>query len=215
MRPFVLVSDFDGTITQTDFFSLLVERHIPADAPDFLEEWRHRRLTHFEAMQAYFDYVPADTLILEELIRDTRPDPDAAAAVSKLNDAGWDVTVVSAGCSWYIERALKGLPVTIHASPGAIDPKGGLKMRLPVESPFLSRTHGIDKAAVMRDALGRYEQAAFAGDGPPDLEAALLARPELRFARGWLAQDLVQRKERFHSFSRWSQIADLLLAESH
>jgi 2,3-diketo-5-methylthio-1-phosphopentane phosphatase len=205
------VSDFDGTITETDFYTLLIERYLPVDAPDFFEEYRQGKRTHFEAMQAYFDYAPSDPKALETLLRDTRPDPEAESVIARLNDVGWDVIVVSAGCAWYIERILNGLPVTIHASPGDIDPAGGLKMRLPVESPFFSPDKGIDKSAVVRDALARYGRVIFAGDGPPDLAPALLVQPELRFARRWLAEELERRGERFRMFRRWAEIETALL----
>jgi hypothetical protein len=35
-------------------------------------------------------------------------------------------------------------------------------------------------------------------------------QPQLRFARGWLAEALSERGERFYPFDRWSQIADQL-----
>jgi 2-hydroxy-3-keto-5-methylthiopentenyl-1-phosphate phosphatase len=206
-----IVSDFDGTITETDFFTLIVQHHMPAGAPDFFEEWRTGKRTHFEAMQAYFAYAPEGDDALQALMRDTRPDPDFRQAVERLDRAGWDVIVVSAGCSWYIERILAGAKVTIHASPGEIVPGGGLQMRLPVDSPFFSPTHGIDKSAVMRDALARYETVAFAGDGPPDLGPALLAPPHLRFARRWLAEELSRRGDPYRAFHRWSDIAGALL----
>jgi 2-hydroxy-3-keto-5-methylthiopentenyl-1-phosphate phosphatase len=63
---------------------------------------------------------------------------------------------------------------------------------------------------IVRDALKRSERVAFAGDGRPDLEPALLVKPELRFARGWLADAFGERGEKFHPFERWSQIADRL-----
>jgi 2-hydroxy-3-keto-5-methylthiopentenyl-1-phosphate phosphatase len=81
---------------------------------------------------------------------------------------------------------------------------------LPVDSPFFSAPTGIDKPGVVRDALRRTEHVAFAGDGRPDLEPALLVRPEYRFARGWLAEALTERGEAFHPFSRWSEVADKL-----
>lgn len=211
MNRYALVSDFDGTITETDFFVLLLERYMPDNAPRFLEDWRNGKRTHFDAMQGYFDYAPADPAALDTLLRDTSPDPDLHESVARLAGAGWDLIVVSAGCSWYIERILEGLPATIHASPGEIDPSGGLKMRVPVESPFFSPTHGISKPAVMRDALARYERVAFAGDGPPDLEPVLLAPQELRFARRWLADELTRREEPHRRYDRWSDIVNALL----
>jgi hypothetical protein len=38
----------------------------------------------------------------------------------------------------------------------------------------------------------------------------VLVRPERRFARGWLAEALRERSERFYLFERWSEIADQL-----
>ena len=62
----------------------------------------------------------------------------------------------------------------------------------------------------MQDALKRSDRVAFAGDGRPDLRPALLVPPQLRFARGWLAEALSERGEKFHPFEHWSEIADQL-----
>jgi len=66
---------------------------------------------------------------------------------------------------------------------------------------------GVDKSAVVQHALHVADPVVFAGDGPPDLQPALLVRPELRFARGILAELLRERGEAFQPFSRWSEIA--------
>ena len=79
--------------------------------------------------------------------------------------------------------------------------------KLDPSSPYHSASVGVDKLAVVRRALRVAERVAFAGDGPPDLQPALLVRPELRFARGFLADALRERGEAFRPFSRWSEIA--------
>ncbi len=81
-------------------------------------------------------------------------------------------------------------------------------MTLPLESKFLSRSTGIDKLAVVKNAVATSDVVAFAGDGRPDLDPSLLVKPELRFARGWLAETLLQRGETFRPFERWSEIAE-------
>ncbi|HYO82476.1 MAG TPA: HAD-IB family phosphatase [Bryobacteraceae bacterium] len=213
MRRSALVTDFDGTITQRDFYLLLAERFIPSSEPDYLEEYRQGRLTHFEAMQGYFDYTPEEPAELGRLLLDVSPDPELSSAVRRLEQAGWDLIIVSAGSSWYIDRILKqaGIEATVHANPGEIVPGRGLVMQLPRESLFFSPEVGIDKSAVLRDAQARYETVAFAGDGPPDLPPALLTRPDLRFARGWLADALREREEFFQAFGRWSEVVTRLL----
>ncbi len=103
-----------------------------------------------------------------------------------------------------------GVSVPVYANPGSFDPERGLEMSFPERSPFFSSTKGVSKMAIVRDALGRSDRVAFAGDGRPDLRPALLVPPQLRFARRWLAEALGERGERFHPFERWSQIADQL-----
>jgi len=83
-------------------------------------------------------------------------------------------------------------------------------MALPVDSPYCSRETGVDKAAVVSDALQRYQRVAFAGDGRPDFDAALVVKPDDRFARGWLSHELQKRRQPFHHFEKWSEIADRL-----
>jgi 2,3-diketo-5-methylthio-1-phosphopentane phosphatase len=205
-----LVSDYDGTITDKDFYSLLAERYVPADTPDYFAQYREGRITHFEAMAAYFAFVPAEEEQLEDLLEDSQADPALGASVALLQRAGWELLVVSAGSSWYVERVLRraGVAATVYSNPGRLENGRGLVLeKLDTSSPYYSATVGIDKSAVVRHALNAAETVAFAGDGPTDLEPALLVRAEFRFARGFLADALRQCGEAFRPFSRWSEIA--------
>ena len=205
----IFVSDYDGTITGKDFFSLLAERYLPVNAPDYFARYREGRISHFEAMAAYFAFAPTDEQQLEELLAASQPDPDLGASAALLRRAGWTLWVVSAGSSWYVERVLSraGVAATVYSNPGRLENGRGLVLEKPdPSSPYHSASDGVDKSAVVRHALGVADSVAFAGDGPPDLQPALLVRPELRFARGFLAEALRTRGERFQPFSRWSEI---------
>jgi 2-hydroxy-3-keto-5-methylthiopentenyl-1-phosphate phosphatase len=169
-------------------------------------------------MRAYMSHAPEDADQLERLMEQTRPDPQFAETVHRLTRSGWEVVVASAGSSWYIERILAragvaGLP--IHANRGSIQHGRGLWMELPVDSPFFSPEVGIDKAAIVRDAISRAEVAAFAGDGPLDLGPAMLVKLEFRFARGWLARELARLGEPFTECRRWADIAVALSDAGH
>jgi HAD superfamily phosphoserine phosphatase-like hydrolase len=199
-----LITDFDGAITEQDFYAL-----VPNTAADWAE-YTGGRITHFEAMRRIFARAPSDEGALDEMLTAMRPDPELSAAIARLAANGWDTVIVSAGSTWYIERILEraGVRLTVHANPGHIEPGRGLVLEMPpADSPFYSAEVGIDKSAVVRDALARYGRVAFAGDGPPDLPAALLVDAERRFARGWLARELTKRRQPFQSFRRWSEIA--------
>jgi 2,3-diketo-5-methylthio-1-phosphopentane phosphatase len=206
----ILVSDYDGTITDKDFYSLLAEHYIPRDTPDYFAQYREGRITHFEAMAAYFAFAPTEEQQLEELLAASQADPELGVSVALLERAGWELWVVSAGSSWYVERVLRGAGVAapVYSNPGRLENGRGLVLeRLDPSSPYHSASIGVDKSAVVRHALEVAETVAFAGDGPPDLPPALLVRPNLRFARGFLAEALRERGEAFRPFSRWSEIA--------
>jgi 2,3-diketo-5-methylthio-1-phosphopentane phosphatase len=208
-----LVSDFDGTITRNDFYTLIARKHMPRHAADYFELYRAGRLSHFDAMAAYFSHMPADEDSTNALLRDTEPDPSLAASAKRLADSSWELIVVSAGSSWYIDQILNaaGVRAIVHSNPGRVVPGQGLVLEKPAGSPFFSEEVGVDKAAVVRDAQARYERVAFAGDGPPDVVPALLVNPELRFARGYLAQQLREQGEAFRVFERWSEVVEALI----
>jgi 2-hydroxy-3-keto-5-methylthiopentenyl-1-phosphate phosphatase len=79
------------------------------------------------------------------------------------------------------------------------------------QSPFHNRETGIDKVAVVQDALRRHAPVAFAGDGPPDLAPARLVRADHRFARGHLAGALVAAGEAYRPLVDWASLAATLL----
>jgi 2-hydroxy-3-keto-5-methylthiopentenyl-1-phosphate phosphatase len=209
----ILVSDFDGTMTRHDFYDLVRKQWPLPPGDDPWEQYVAGRITHFEALAAIFARIRTDEATLLALVDRMETDPALPGAAQRLADHGWKVVVASAGCEWYLRRLLRraGLAFEIHANPGEFSPATGLQMRLPEGSRFFRRSTGIDKTAVVRDALRQSDDVAFAGDGRPDLEPARLVAPERRFARGWLADALRRQGEVFQAFENWSEIADRLL----
>jgi 2-hydroxy-3-keto-5-methylthiopentenyl-1-phosphate phosphatase len=209
----VLVTDFDGTMTDRDFYSLVVEQLLPSDLPDYWFDYREGRLTHFEALQKYFQAIPNDEPSVLKLIKQMKLVPNLKDSIAQLQVSGWRIVIASAGCKWYIDKLLSKADVSleIHANAGRFESGRGLMMELPIESPFLSHQHGINKAGIVRHFLETGAIVAFAGDGFPDVEAAKMVSADLRFARRDLADVLRQDGEEFLPFESWSEIADRLI----
>ena len=209
----ILVTDFDGTLTNRDYFELILERYSPPEAQVVWDDFKAGRLTHFEAIAGVFAALPGDHAGAEALVRDLEPSPGLGASVRHLQNAGWELQIASAGCAWYIERFLawQGIEAEVHACPGEFVAGSGLVMRHLTDSPFASGTHGIDKPAVVRAALARDPVVAVAGDSGTDHDGMLLVPAGRRFARRWLAEDLRAEDEGFHSFEHWPEIVDILL----
>lgn len=214
-RPGLFVTDFDGTLTRHDFFHLVTERFAPSAFDEYWQGYRTGRYTHFEALRGIFRSIRATEAELLEVVGRAEPDPELGAWVSRLNQAGWDVVVASAGCEWYIQRVLAscGVDLEVHANPGRFAPDTGLVMEMPTGSPYRCPKVGIDKAAVVRAGLARGQLVAFAGDGNPDAAAARLVPPRRRFARGDLRAALEREGLPFRFFDRWRDVATALCAE--
>lgn len=211
--PFALVSDFDGTITKNDFFLLAIQQLAPPDLPDYWSAYLKKEITHFEALAGIFSHLVGDEEKILAVARQCILDPKLRESVDKLEKGGWHIIVASAGCRWYIERLLieADVDLELHANPGRYVPGAGLEMRFPTDSPFVSKNYGIDKPAIVRSALGRFDRVAFAGDGFPDAVAAKLVPADLRFARGNLAEALDKEGLPYRPFEVWSDIAKMLL----
>ncbi|RUL82932.1 HAD-IB family phosphatase [Tautonia sociabilis] len=207
----VLVTDFDGTMTELDFYSLVREALVPPGTPDYWASYRAGTLTHFEALRAIFEAARPDEAALIRLVDRMGLEPELAPAVSALNREGWKVVVVSNGCRWYIDRLLDraGVALDVYANPGGVE-GGRLEMHWPSETPFPSKETGISKAKVVKSFLEEGREVAFAGDSLTDAEAALLVPADRRFARSELADALRKQGEGFQPFDRWIEVARTL-----
>ncbi len=209
----ILITDFDGTLTRWDFYDLVRKKWPLTQSDDPWDAYLSGRISHFEALAEIFSRIRATDADLTEIVTAMELVPRLADSILALQKHGWEVRVASAGCEWYIMRLLHlaNVSITVHSNPGVFHPETGLTLYAPLESPFFSPTTGIDKLAIVSDALATADRVAFAGDGRPDLDPILLVAPQFRFARGWLADELSRRGEPFHRFDVWSEIPEILL----
>jgi len=208
----LLVTDFDGTVTRRQFYQLVWERLTPSSTPDFWIEYRAGRITHFEALQRCFAAAEGGEEAFISLLDEMQIESDLAGKVGLMKSAGWDVVVVSAGCSWYVERLLANAKVELPLFANyARIVDGRLIMELTPDRPFFSSDVGLDKAQVVQSFKAKGRRVGFAGDGFPDLEAALAVPAEFRFARSDLAEALQDRGQLFRRFNIWSDIVTQLV----
>ncbi|MGA2091129.1 MAG: HAD-IB family phosphatase [Endomicrobiales bacterium] len=211
----ILVSDFDGTMTLYDFYDLICQAFPEISSHGFWRMYEEGLITHFEALRSIFGSIRTEESRLIEIVNTMEIDPELASAVSLLEHSGWKTSIASAGCDWYIQLLLKsrGVSLPVHANPGIFSPDKGLMMSLPSSSPYCSNEFGINKMAVVQDALNQSSRVAFAGDGRPDLAPSLLVKPQRRFAKHWLAKKLHELGEQYQPFETWKDVALQLAKE--
>lgn len=172
-------------------------------------------MTHFDALDAFFAAAQGGHPALLDMIDRMEVPADLAEHVERLRELGWEIVIVSAGCSWYIQELLgrAGVQMPVFANPGRVV-DGRLIMERPADSAHSCRETGIDKAAVVRTFQQETHTVAFAGDGFPDFEAARLVAAHHRFARDDLAAACREEGLDFRPFEQWTEVTAALSQEN-
>ncbi|TVS19881.1 MAG: hypothetical protein EA424_06810 [Planctomycetaceae bacterium] len=213
-RRAVFVSDFDGTLARPDFYQLVRKHLVPRGTPDYWNEYRAGAMTHFDALKAFFAAAEGGESALLGMVDMMETPRDLSDHVHGLRALGWEIVIVSAGCSWYVQELLAraGVQLPVFANPGRIV-DGRLIMERPADPAHSCWETGIDKAAVVRVFQQQTHTVAFAGDGVPDFDAARLVPAKYRFARSDLAAACREEGVPFRPFEQWTEVTAALSQE--
>lgn len=183
------VSDFDGTITQDDFFTYTANAYFDEQA---LAPWRDYlagRKTHFNALKEMFAQIHVPEKELEQLVDGIHADPHLDDVWALCREKNIPLFVCSAGNDYYIKRILgdqiSKYKITVISNSGTYNSENGLVMTAPEKSsPFYDENVGISKYKLVKKLKDEGYFVIFAGDGPPDFEPAKIA--DVVFARKML-----------------------------
>ena len=200
------VSDFDGTISDDDFFAYTTKAYFDNEA---LAPWRAflaGEKTHFNALKEMFSQIHVSVDELRALIDSIRIDPDLEPVWRACRDKGVSLYVCSAGNDYYIRRLIGPLidryGVTLVSNTGGYSPETGLVMTAPDQSsPYFDAGVGISKRKLVEKLKRDGYFVVFAGDGPPDVAPAEISNAV--FAKKMLLASCREKgigTERFESF---------------
>lgn len=175
-----LVSDFDGTISDDDFFNYVSRQYLGEQALAPWREYMAGEKTHFEALREIFASLRIDRTAFDDFIRSIKIDRSFFAAADFCRQNNMPVYICSAGCDYYIEcligREMKEYGIRLVANHGVYKPEQGLLMTPPAaESPFFDPNTGVSKAAIVRYLQQAGYRVVYCGDGMPDVAAARIA----------------------------------------
>lgn len=201
--PLVILSDFDGTISQEDVGTLIWERLTPP-SPETL-----RRLAADEigSRIAYLDTTAHVNLAEAEALADqVAIDPYVAPFVDWAAGQSIPLAVLSDGFTFYIDRILRReglnhLPVFANewVAPG--------ELAWPHANPVCDRC-GCCKAAVVRRLRQAGSRIIYLGDGVSDLYAAGFA--DWVFARDRLAMHMEEHRSPYFPLTSFADPLALL-----
>jgi len=210
MKDFAFISDFDGTLTEKDFYKILSETYLKEDFLPLFKSWKNGEIKDREYLSYVFNNVKRSEAQINGDILNMPFDPFAKAFIEQVKVAGGDFIVISAGTSYYIDKVFEKYNiegVDIYSNKG-IFKDNGVYFDLDENSEFYSDRYGIDKLIVVLKLKDNYKRIFYAGDSGPDLKPALVS--DMVFAKGELVELLKKEKKEFIEFENFSEVWDKL-----
>ncbi len=207
MKKFAFVSDFDNTISQKDFYHMLIDNYLGEKGREFYIEWKKTKKINVEFLNKIFEMVNLTEEELKQNVLQIPLDKNALELIKSIKKSGQDFYIVSAGTSYYIEIILRELGINDVGvvSMKGIYEDGKLVIHKDKKSPYYSEDFGLDKAKVIESMRSNYEKIYFSGDSEPDLGASKAA--DVRFAKEELAE-LLERDG--VEFIRYNDFGDII-----
>ena len=205
------VSDFDGTVSDDDFFAYTAKAYFDEQA---LSPWRAYlagEKTHFSALREMFAQIHVPAEEMNGLIDTIRLDPDLEPTWKICRQKGVVLYICSAGNDYYIRRLIGDLlnkyDVTLVSNRGEYAPETGLVMTAPERNyPYFDENTGISKQRLVENLKKDGFKVVFAGDGPPDIAAAESA--DVVFAKKFLLRACRKKGIKTRRFQSFKDISD-------
>lgn len=210
MKKFAFVSDFDGTLTEKDFYHIIIDTYLQEWGRPFYEDWKKTKKINVEFLNKILGSIGrTEEEILEEIHR-IPLDEYAIDFIHRVQKAGGAFYILSAGTIYYIDRLLAyhGIEDVTVISMSGVFKDGGIEVTPDEKSPYFSEIFGINKAKVVEDLKKEFETVFFAGDSEPDLGAAKAA--DIAFAKKDLKELLSKEQEEFVPFEKFREIEKYL-----
>ncbi len=210
MKPFILITDFDGTLSEKDFYGIIIDDYIGAEGKKFYLEWRKNNKVDVPFLNKVFSWHKFEENELQEVLEKVKIDPFARAIYDFVISKGGGFLILSAGFNYYIERALKraGLDDLPLITNEGVHENGIFIMKPDPLKSYYSPVYGVDKEKVVLEHLKVYEKVIYAGDSEPDFKAAMAA--DLVFAKGELKALLDEAQKPYYPFSSFSEVINIL-----
>lgn len=212
-KKFAFVSDFDGTLTDRDFYHIVMDKYLKDWSWNYYDEWKKSKKINVDFLNKMFGAMDRSEEEIFQDILELPLDPYAVKFIQMVQNNGGDFFILSAGTSYYINKLLEYFKiknVTVISMNGRYHNRG-IEIMPDPKSEFYSEMWGIDKQRVILSLKEKYEKVYFAGDSEPDIGAAKTA--DCAFATGSLKDWLTKEKAPYIAFEHFEEVAKYLVRE--
>lgn len=210
MKKWAFVSDFDGTISKTDFYWMVIDKYF-AEGRELFKDWKAGKIKDIDFLATVFKTIHQEE---ENIIADIHSipiDEYVPQFIKHVQDNGGDFYILSAGTDYYIHHILHKYNienVTVFSNEGYYHEKN-IHMRIAENDWKYSERYGIDKSKVIQQLKKEYEMVYFAGDSEPDSHPAVYA--DLTFAKDALQGMLEEKGVPFIAVEQFTEIEEYLM----
>jgi 2,3-diketo-5-methylthio-1-phosphopentane phosphatase len=204
--------DFDGTIATVDTTDLLLERFAHPRWREIEQDWASGRIGSRECMARQIDLVRASREDVDRFVDDVAIDPDFPRFASLCRQLGYEITVVSDGLDYTIERLLARAGISLPVRANHFGWLGGDRWRLsfPHARDDCSTLAGNCKCQFAEAALGTARIVV--GDGRSDF--CIAGRADFVLAKSSLLSHCQRISAPHFAFTDFRDASERLLAWS-
>ncbi|WP_010172725.1 MtnX-like HAD-IB family phosphatase [Bacillus coahuilensis] len=205
MKNWAFVSDFDGTISQKDFYRLVIEKYYKEGDKKY-EDWQGGHIKDIDFLSEVFRNIHQPEEMISQDVLSLPLDPSFVPLVQKVQQAGGDFFILSAGTDYYIHKILNHLEienVKVFSNEGYFE-ENNVKMKIDPNAWHYSERYGIDKSLVIKKLKEQYQTVYFAGDSEPDSHPAVFA--DVTFAKDSLQTILTSKHVPFEAINHFDDI---------
>jgi 2-hydroxy-3-keto-5-methylthiopentenyl-1-phosphate phosphatase len=209
MKKWAFVSDFDGTITNKDFYHIVIEKYFEAGRKLYAQ-WKADEMKDIDFLTAVFRSINQEEEVIIDDIKSIEIDEHVPSFIDEVQKNNGDFYILSAGTNYYIQHLLNhhGVEgVKVFSNEGFYKDKN-VHLHIDSEHPHYSERYGINKEKVISELKKEYNTVYFAGDSEPDCHPARAA--DLTFAFGQLQQLLENEHSSYIEVNSFKEIEKYL-----
>ena len=208
-KKITFVSDFDGTISDEDFFHHLRDNVFDDSALMPWNDYLEGKISHFDALKNIYGTLRVCDKKIVDLVKKVTIDEWVIPTFKLLHKNNVPIYIASAGCDYYINlligEELKKYNITLITNPSSYSKDLGLVMERPEKtSAFYDEHIGISKEKLVKFLQDNNQYVVFAGDGPPDFEPAKIA--DVVFAKKILLDKCLEINVKTEKFDNYEDI---------
>lgn len=209
MTKWAFVSDFDGTITNKDFYWEVIDYCYPK-GKELYKQWKACEIKDIDFLSQVFQSINLDEDMLIQMIGAMPIDEEVLEFIKQVQKVGGDFYILSAGTDYYIKQFINQHNienVDVFANPGYFDNQN-IHLKIDPARRFYSERYGIDKGKVIQYLKQCYDVIYFIGDSEPDVHAAVHA--DVVFTKGALQTMLDEKGISNHPVESFKQVKEFV-----